>query len=295
MTRLASVVIATVVACNGLSSLGLGLTFAKGRKTDKGHGKAWQTYRVGKGETLAEVAEVLGVPVADLKRWNGLRSDSLRPGIRLKFYAPRIEPQSVGRPSDGRLVGASNLDPDGDNRGVGWVISESRQATWATPETVQYLRRCMSQYRHNYPRTKADPIAIGDLSRRQGGPLPPHKSHQSGRDVDIGFILKNRSKNPEEGALRRATPATLDTEKQWFLTKCFLDNPETQLILMEESIVSALKEYVEKLYKKRKHLQRRYLRFFPGGEAAVIQGDEDHTSHMHVRFRCPKGDKACVP
>ncbi len=302
LAPLVAVAAACAVVTTGVPGPGPDLALAKAattqkarKSTDKGPRKVWQTYRVGKGETLGELAALLGVSAADLKKWNRLRSDRLRPGTRLKFYAPRIEPQSVGRPSAGRLVGGVSVDPDGDNRGVGWVIAARREATWGTPETVRYVRRCVSQYRHNYARSKADPIAIGDLSRRQGGPLPPHKSHQSGRDVDIGFILKKRAKNADDGPLRRATPATLDAPKQWFLLKCFLDNPETQIVFMEHSIVSALKEYVQKIYKKRKSLLRKYLRFFPGGGAAVIRGDGEHTSHMHVRFRCPKGDRQCIP
>ncbi len=266
---------------------------AKPHKCQKPH--VWQTYRVGKHESLSEIAGVLGVSAEDLKRWNPRDSRRLRPGARLKFCGPRLEPQSVGRPSDGRLIGGVNLDPDGDNRGVGWVVAARREATWGTPETVRYVRRCVSQFRHRYKRSKADPIAIGDLSRRQGGPLPPHKSHQSGRDVDIGFILKSRAKNADDGPLRVATPTTLDVEKQWFLTKCFLDNPETQMIFMEASIASALKEYIKKVYKKNRRQREKYLRFFPGGAAPIIQADEEHTSHMHLRFRCPKGDKRCIP
>lgn len=295
------VVLALACALCGWDAPGASAAPAKPRtgqktpKADKGPRKVWQTYPVGKGETLAEIAALLDVSVADLKKWNHLRSERLRPGTRLKFFAPRIEPQSVGRPSAGRLIGGVSVDPDGDNRGVGWVIAARREATWATPETVRHLRRCVSQYRHNFARSKADPIAIGDLSRRQGGPLPPHKSHQSGRDVDIGFILKKRAKNADDAPLRHATRETLDAEKQWFLTKCFLDNPETQIIFMEHSIVAALREYVEKIYKKRKPLLKKYLRLFPGGGAALIQSDSEHTSHMHVRFRCPKGDKQCLP
>jgi len=260
----------------------------------KGPPRYWQTYRVGKGEDLAEIAKTLGVEVADLKKWNRLRTNQLKAGMRLKFYGPRLEPQSVGRPSDGRLIAGVSLDPDGDNQGTGWVIAARREATFGTPETIRAVRKCVAQYRHNFARSRADPVAIGDLSKRGGGPLPPHKSHQSGRDVDIGFILKKRSQNAMEGALRNATADTLDAEKQWVLTRCFLELPETQVIWMAHPIVAALKEYVQKIYKKRKNLLKKYLSYFPGGARALIQADEDHTSHMHVRFRCPSGDRQCV-
>lgn len=35
------------------------------------------------------------------------------------------------------------------------------------------------------------PIAIGDISRRRGGPFPPHRSHVDGRDVDIRPLTSN--------------------------------------------------------------------------------------------------------
>ncbi len=40
--------------------------------------------------------------------------------------------------------------------------------------------------RHARPR-----LAIGDISRRGGGPFPPHRSHQSGTDVDIRPLTNN--------------------------------------------------------------------------------------------------------
>ena len=42
-------------------------------------------------------------------------------------------------------------------------------------------------------------VAIGDLSAKKGGPLPPHKSHQSGQDVDLGFWFTNQPKTGPQG------------------------------------------------------------------------------------------------
>jgi membrane-bound lytic murein transglycosylase D len=41
-------------------------------------------YRVRKGDTLRSVADEFDVTVSELKRWNGLRRDTVRPGVRLK-------------------------------------------------------------------------------------------------------------------------------------------------------------------------------------------------------------------
>lgn len=40
------------------------------------------------------------------------------------------------------------------------------------------------------------PIAIGDISRRGGGPFPPHASHKDGRDVDIRPLTNNGRNEP---------------------------------------------------------------------------------------------------
>lgn len=282
----------------GFGRLAIGATLALGlfysplsAKGTKKPSYRLQFYEVQKGETLESIAANLGVKVEDLVRWNRLKGRTVKPKMKLRFYGPKVEPESIGRPSNGRLVGGVNIDPDGDNKGIGWVISAHREGTWATPETIRAVKACIAQYRNTFKRSKADPVAIGDLSKRHGGPFPPHKSHQSGRDVDIGYILTKRAKDPERGELRRATPETLDLQKQWFLTKCFLDRQDTQVIFMETSIAKALRAYIEKTYKRQRMTMRKYLKLFD----EIVATDEEHVTHMHVRFKCPKGDKRCIP
>lgn len=40
-------------------------------------------------------------------------------------------------------------------------------------------------------RHPAQPFAVGDISRRRGGPFPPHKTHVDGRDVDVRPLTVN--------------------------------------------------------------------------------------------------------
>lgn len=47
------------------------------------------TYKVKDGDTLSEISEQHKVSVADLKKWNGLKSDLIRPGDVLKVVAPK--------------------------------------------------------------------------------------------------------------------------------------------------------------------------------------------------------------
>jgi len=204
----------------------------------------------------------------------------------------------VGRPNKGHLRGGANLDGDGDDMGIGFALAKRRVATWGTPDLVKLIRHCGRVYRRYFPIGKAPSIPIGDLSLRHGGPLRPHVSHQSGRDVDIGFIRKRSIK---AGNFTNTTPKQMDMYKQWVLLKCFLDSPKTQKIFIERSLVKAMKAYITRLYnpkgRKRKRVKklRKYLAFFGRGKKRVIRPDDSHRSHMHVRIHCPKGDKRCVP
>lgn len=249
-------------------------------------------YKVVARDKLSDIAKALRVDVEDLKKWNGIKKNRVRRGRRLRYKGPCRKTESVGKASRGKLKMGVSLDPDGDSTGNGWKMSARRRAVWATPETIKYVKKCAAKYRANFPKRKASPLAIGDLSRRHGGKFPPHVSHQSGRDVDIGFLLKKNSS--KEGRFKRASAKSLDHYRQWVLTKCFLDNPQTQYIFMEHSLVRSMKEYIKRIYRKRTQKLRRYLKYFPGGSKHVIRGDRDHRSHMHVRFKCPRGDRKCI-
>ncbi len=49
--------------------------------------RGYTIYHVQPGDTLSEIAQRFGVSVRDLKRWNGLRSNRIYPGQRLKIFS----------------------------------------------------------------------------------------------------------------------------------------------------------------------------------------------------------------
>ena len=242
---------------------------------------------VDRDDTLASIARSLGVPIKSLMAWNHLKTERVKRGQKLFYVAPVLRAESVGRPGAGGLVSGSRMPLEGR----GYVMSKDRTRVFATPQTIRYVKDCLGRYRSQYP--KGPPISLGDFSARNGGPVPPHVSHQSGRDVDIGFLTRPPQ---SRGVLDRvATPQNLDVEKQWFVLKCFLDNPDAHSIFIEWSVSDTLKAYVEKIYRRRPSVKQHYLRLFPSSELRIVKADSAHRTHMHVRFKCPKGSKQCVP
>src|SRR5690606_32055386 len=86
---------------------------------------------------------------------------------------------SVGRPNSGRLMNGVRLPED-----ERWVVVDPHHA-YGTRETVDFLRAAVASVHRQYPATPR--LHIGHISAKKGGWLSPHRSHQSGRDVDVGF------------------------------------------------------------------------------------------------------------
>ena len=246
-----------------------------------------QTYVVGRGDTLPRIAQALGVTVAELRRWNGLKVERVSAGRRLKYFGAAAHPESIGRPSSGSLRGGARLSFDGP----GWTMSRDRTRVFGTPETVRYVTGCMKAYRKAYKKGPA--VNIGDLSGHDGGPAEPHVSHQSGRDVDIGFLTRP-PQSPGRFDREATGESSLDVDKQWFLVKWFLDYTPVGAIFMDWGVVGALKAHVEKVYKKNGKLRRTYLARFPSSVSGTLKADSDHRTHMHVRFKCPRGNRRCI-
>ncbi len=99
------------------------------------------------------------------------------------------------------------------------------------------------------------PFSIGQISKRGGGPMPPHQSHQLGVDVDIRPMRtdgQNLAVTINDGAYDRAT--TTDLISLWW------QMAPVQLILFNDPTVVAAN----------------LSRPFPG-----------HGNHFHVRLRVP--------
>lgn len=58
---------------------------AKTSKAEKKSNKEAQLYYVKKGDSLFSIAQQQGVTVSDIKKWNGIRGNELKPGMKLKI------------------------------------------------------------------------------------------------------------------------------------------------------------------------------------------------------------------
>lgn len=175
-----------------------------------------------------------------------------------------------GRP-EGRVAGLIAV-----TSGPGFVIREPGRA-WGTTLTSARLGEVFGAYAGAFP--DAPPVAVHDISLPRGGWLPPHASHQNGRDVDIRYPLRGGY----SGA-GRPDPAMLDLERTWFLIKRFIDTGDVVYVFMDRRHQRVLYEYAREQGETLESLNRLF-EYPRRHSSAVIRHDPGHQAHFHVRFR----------
>jgi murein endopeptidase len=161
--------------------------------------------------------------------------------------------------------------------------------TWGTAHTVTLLDAVLRQWAQRH----TQPVLVGNIAARGGGRLEPHSTHQSGRDVDVGYIQKLPA--GEELNWREMTAANLDAGQTWALLQLLAQTGAVEAIFIDRSIQKLLYEHAvaAKLMSKRAlEVWMEYPR--PTGSGSPLIGHvPGHTDHIHVRFDCRPGESRC--
>jgi len=148
---------------------------------------------------------------------------------------------------------------------------------WATPRTLALLRDAI----HTYAGGRSVPrVHVGDISRKGGGPFPPHLSHREGRDVDIAYVL-----HAPRTRFAVATERTLDRGHTWELLQALLDTRAVIYVFIDYEVQRLLYEHAASLGVDEVTLERLFQ--FPYGRRAargVFRHWKGHRDHFHVRF-----------
>lgn len=179
---------------------------------------------------------------------------------------------SFGNAIRGGLLNAVRLPED-----PRWVKVDPAHV-WGTTETVQYLTTAIGAVYAEFP--DSHPLFIGDISRQRGGYLSPHISHQSGKDVDIGYFY---SQNPSW--YTRVTPYNFDRARSWALVRSLIARTDVQFIFIDRRVQRLLRSYAESIGEDQGWLKS----IFNGnlGEPSIIRHEPGHDTHLHVRFYNP--------
>jgi len=168
----------------------------------------------------------------------------------------------------------------------------SRARSWGHPALVKMLRRNARDIARS---VRGSIMLVGDLSRRHGGPLAGHHSHQSGRDADVAFYATNRRGKPVrmrkfvafdgDGNAKDNSGLRFDDRRNWLLVRAWMRDHRAGLshVFVSWPLRTRLLDYARKLRVSKKVLLA----------AAVLlkrpKNASAHDDHFHVRIACPKG------
>jgi murein endopeptidase len=192
--------------------------------------------------------------------------------------------QSLGYANQGRLRDSEPMPP-GDN----YVVLHPHRS-FGTYYSVSEITRVMDAYKVRFP--EADPVMIGDLSFRTGRRIQPHKSHQSGRDVDITFPRKNHP--PNYRWFHPITRRTLDVPKSLWMLKSFIAGGQIEYVFVDRQFQYLLAREAKKQGAPREWIRRVFQYPHTSGTRAVIRHARGHRDHFHIRFKCQETDKNCL-
>lgn len=234
-----------------------------------------------------------------------------RPGrvgktTKTEVAAPAKKPEpppradSVGPPNDGRLEGGIRLDTTNKPylRVVPAYNYKDVDTRWGLPALVHAIDRAAKAVNKKYPGAV---LGVGDLSRKNGGELAHHHSHESGRDADLGFYLVNEKGQPvlrpsfvkvdEKLTAPSVAGARFDVARNWlFLQNLLLDR---QARVSHVFVAEPLKHALLAHARSRGVSRALYVR----AAQVMMQptGGLPHDDHFHVRISCPPSmAKSCV-
>lgn len=201
---------------------------------------------------------------------------------------------SVGSPVEGFQLRAKRLRPTPSLA----LKNAERRAAYGHPSLVLMLQRSGKQMARE---AAGAVLLIGDLSSEFGGPLPGHRSHQSGRDADVGFFVMDEKGRPKtvdhfvpigaDGKARDGSGLVFDDYRNWLLIQMWLKDSRAGIkyVFVAKPLRKRLLDFASARPAFRKYAAAAAeLLIQPSNSAA-------HDDHFHVRITCPKGqERLCV-
>jgi penicillin-insensitive murein endopeptidase len=242
---------------------------------------------------MAMMALLLAAVPVRLAHAKHARESELPERYRKKPYS--LMSLSVGHPNRGWQVRAKRLRK---SRFIA-IKDSSRKTSYGHPALVKMLHRAARDLARSAAGTV---MLVGDLTRKDGGPLVRHVSHQSGRDADIGFFALNRKGKPVkltrfiafrgDGSAKDDSSLRFDDWRNWLLVQGWLRDrrAEIQHVFVSRPLRKRLLRYARSQKRFRKYVER---------ASVLLREPSDssrHDDHFHVRIACPaKQRDICMP
>jgi len=264
------------------------------------------------GDTLTSLGERFDVGVELLRRYNPGVTGEVTPGAQLIVWVdPQIERRhdeavrlsfpvaadaiSVGAPTSGALERGIQLPASPYYERVHPALQ------FGSSHAIEHLQTAIARFRQLYRYQGV--LVVSDLSKTGGGLLPPHKSHQAGRDVDIWLpALKGTYQRRHLADDRKPKFAEINWYAAWGLVESLLATGEVQYVFLDIELHPQLYRAGQRLGATPDLLAQ--LQWQPpdadpdlarkARHNAPVRHAPEHNGHIHVRFKCGPHEPRCT-
>lgn len=200
---------------------------------------------------------------------------------------------ALGNTSRGGLVDPAMVPDAGEFH---YILPEhlGRPTHYGTDELVKLILSAAEQVGTAFPDSR---LPIGNLSVFDGGHISWSRSHNAGRDVDLGFFIRDKegADLPLEtlvhvrrnGAVAEIKGATFDVERNWAVVKALLtsDIAKVQWIFIYAPLERMLLAHATKLGEPQALIDKAATIMHQPGDSAP------HDDHFHIRVFCTLDDR----
>ena len=229
-------------------------------------------------------SDLLEDPSEDLAKasagTSAAKASSAVPAAALPLVAIQKGSVSVGKPNKGKLINPIALP---ENKKL-YTIRKPDESFGST-HALHNLQLAIAQWRQASGFT--GPLLIGAISKKGGGRLRPHSSHQSGRDVDIRLPLKRADGSADD-------VNDVDWDATWSLILALVATGEVEYIFLTTDRQKHLLKAAKRAGASKDMIDR--ILQYPetsGNKNGIVRNQKGHTAHIHVRFTCAANETRC--
>jgi penicillin-insensitive murein endopeptidase len=201
--------------------------------------------------------------------------------------------QVVGEPSRGHLEKASNLlleQKIPSNSGI-HIIRPERERYYGSYELLTMVKSMGQFTKKILPKYS---LPIGDLSKKTGGKIGKHASHQSGQDVDVAFYSKGSKSNDKLVSVlshvKSGSPVESWMEaEQWGLFKFLVSTKFVDRIFIHPN----LKKTICQMAVKNGEIRPNQSEGTVYEALRRLRPEVNHYNHFHLRVKCSKAQIRC--
>ena len=250
---------------------------------------------------LAAVAATLTMSAGALPGAGPKHSPTARAPLHAAMHATVLGPaamhfgRSIGSPTEGHLVGGAHLEETAYLRIT--PADTAGDVRWGLEPLVGMVERAARSVRGQFPGAIT---SVGHLSREGGGEIDQHRSHESGRDADVGFFVRSASGKQllpthfvpfrADGTAASWPGAYFDDAKNWAVVSALLGDPQAHVthLFVAAPLRARLLAYAERMEAPAS------LRMRAAELMQQPRGTLPHDDHFHVRIACPPRMGGCV-